>query len=226
MNEATDLEFISELVGEPLRTPALFRQALTHGSFGDKDDYQRLEFLGDRVLGLIIASTLYERHSDESEGMLSRRLNQLVSRESCAEMARVAGVPSHIRLGKQANDDGGRNSTNILGDVMEALIGATYLDFGIETTSRMVTRLWSSLMGGDKHAEKHPKSALQEWTARARRKPPVYTLIERDGPGHALRFTVEVSIKGLGSARATGGSKQDAETSAAKNMLEKIENAS
>lgn len=222
MTVSEDLDFLTQLIGEPVRSPKLFKQALTHGSFGEKSDYQRLEFLGDRVLGLIIAEALYDNHPEESEGMLSRRLNQLVSRESCAAAARQAGLAPHIRLGKQAADDGGRNSVNILGDVVEALIGAAYLDFGLERTSLLVKRLWAEMIGGDKHAEKHPKSALQEWTARARRKPPVYTLIERSGPGHALRFTVEVNIKGLGSARATGGSKQDAETSAAKNMLEQI----
>jgi ribonuclease-3 len=193
-------------------------EAITHGSLGSVSDYQRLEFLGDRVLGLVIAEWLYETESD-NEGRLSQRLNVLVSRQMCAQIARAEGLGTHIRLGKQARDDGGADSENILGDVMEALIGACFVLHGFEATRGMVRQLWAGAITGRAGTAKHPKSALQEWAAGNRRKGPEYRLVSREGPDHAARFTVEVSIKGVGEASATGSSKQEAETAAAAEFL-------
>lgn len=196
---------------------ALFQRALTHGS-RDAEDYQRLEFLGDRVLGLIVARWLYVRFPDEPEGKLSRRLNTLVSGDTCAAIARQIGVGAHLRLGKQARDDGAMDSDNVLGDVIEALIGALYLDSGFDAADAFVRRAWGERIERER-APQHPKSALQEWAAANRRKPPVYELAGRSGPPHAPRFTVTVSIKGAGDASAEGSSKQEAETAAAQALL-------
>lgn len=213
--------FLTGLSGHEPADEALWNEALTHGSTGDERDYQRLEFLGDRVLGLTISEWLYE-HSAAAEGKLSQRLNALVSRSMCAEIARSVGLGPHIRLGKQARDDGGQCSDNILGDVMEALIGALFIEQGFEAAREMVRTLWSDAFTGQTGKHKHPKSALQEWAASQRRKPPEYRLLDRSGPDHASQFTVSVSIKGVGEAEATGSSKQEAETLAAEEFLRRL----
>jgi ribonuclease-3 len=213
--------WLADLIGRPPRDSAAFHQALTHGS-AQADNYERLEFLGDRVLGIIMADWLFTQFAHEPEGKLSRRFNALVSGETCADVARAAGVATHLVLGKQARDDGAADSDNVLGDVMEALIGALYLEAGLDEARALVRRLWGNRVNTQDSAPKHPKSALQEWAAANKRKPPEYVMTDRSGPHHALRFTVEVSIKGAGEARATGASKQEAETAAAKALLDKL----
>jgi ribonuclease III len=212
------VRFIAGLTGEPPRRPGLWREALTHGSMGEASDYERLEFLGDRVLGLVIAEWLHER-SAMDEGTLSQRLNALVSGQTCAEVARAIGLPGHIRLGKQARDDGGADSDNILGDVVEALIAATFVERGYEAARALVRDLWRDLMAAGTGTRKHPKAALQEWAAGNKRKPPVYTLVSRTGPDHAASFRVSVAVNGVGQTEATGSSKQEAETSAAQDFI-------
>lgn len=211
--------FLTDLTGSAPTRADLWAEALTHGSMGEARDYQRLEFLGDRVLGLVIADWLHEK-SDAAEGKLSQRLNALVSRETCADVARSIALPLHIRLGKQARDDGGAQSDNILGDVMEALIGALFVERGFDAARVFVRKLWDKPMASGTGQRKHPKAALQEWAAGNRRKPPVYTLVAREGPDHAAKFTVSVEVKGLGDASATGSSKQEAETAAASAFMQ------
>lgn len=214
-------KFLAELAGQPITDEALWREALTHGSTGEARDYQRLEFLGDRVLGLVVAEWLHEK-TGSAEGTLSQRLNALVSRTMCAAIAREIDLGPHIVLGKQARDDGGRDSDNILGDVMEALIGASFVSSGFEPTRAMVRRLWAGALEGKAGKAKHPKSALQEWTAGNKRKPPEYRIVDRSGPDHAARFTVAVSVGGIGEAEATGSSKQEAETLAAAEFMKRF----
>lgn len=213
---------MKEKLGHDPGDPDLFTEALTHGSHSTRN-YERLEFLGDRVLGLIMAEWLYQHFPDEPEGKLSRRLNALVAGETCAEIARRIGVPIHVRLGKQARDDGAADSGNVLGDVLEALIGALYIDGGMDMAKRFVRECWSERVDSQHPAPKHPKSALQEWAAAHRRKPPEYALTGKSGPAHSPRFIVTVSIKGVGEASAEGSSKQEAETAAARKMLEELE---
>lgn len=212
--------FLEELGFGPVKKDDLWVEALTHGSTGDARDYQRLEFLGDRVLGLVIADWLHERES-HAEGKLSQRLNALVSRETCASVARRIGLPDHIRLGPQARADGGADSDNILGDVMEALLGAGFVEHGFDATRTLVRKLWAEGVKGEVGQSKHPKSALQEWAAGSGRRMPEYTLVNREGPDHAARFTVEVSVKGVGEAQATANSKSEAEKRAAQEFMEK-----
>jgi len=211
--------WLEEALGHAPRDLALYRRALTHPSH-DADHYERLEFLGDRVLGLIVADWLVERFAD-AEGKLSQRLNALVTGEVCAEVAREIGVPSRLRLGKQAQDDGVFQSDNVLGDVVEALIGALYRDAGLDAARRFIRARWGERVERLTAAPKHPKAALQEWAAANNRKPPEYAVTDRTGPDHALRFTVTVSVRGLGEASGTGSSKQDAEKAAAEALLEK-----
>jgi len=208
-----------ETTGFSVRDDAIWREALTHGSTGEKRDYERLEFLGDRVLGLSIAEWLFQRESG-SEGDLAQRLNALVSRQMCASVARSIGAPDHIRLGRQARDDGANDSDNVLGDIMESLLGASFLDNGFERTRDVVHRLWNPVFARAGKS-KHPKSALQEWAAGNQRKPPEYEVTDRSGPDHAARFTVRVMVRNVGEVEATAGSKQEAETEAARLFMER-----
>ena len=209
----------------------IWLEALTHGSFNSslsethdgtpEADYQRLEFLGDRVLGLSVAAWLY-RASGSHEGQLSQRLNALVSGATCAKIAREIGLPDHVRLGKQAREDGGADSDNILGDVMEAVIGASFIENGYDATRTIIHRFWDTYLEGDAGKSKHPKSALQEWAAGNRRSMPHYEVTGRSGPDHAAQFTIQVSIRNVGEAEATASSKSEAEKLAAKEFLEKF----
>lgn len=225
MNSAPDplAQWLSQTLAHTPRDPALFLRALTHSSLSGAS-YERLEFLGDRVLGLAAAAWLYELYPDEPEGQLSQRINMLVSRETCAEVGRAIGAGAHLRLGKQARDDGAVESDNVLGDVVEALLGALYLEAGLEGAERFIRAAWEPFVSGQTQAPRHPKSALQEWAAANRCKPPVYALTGRAGPHHAPRFTVSVSVPGRAGAEAVaeGSSKQEAETAAAKALLEKL----
>lgn len=212
-----------------VKSEAIWLEALTHGSFNSGSpaqenhakDYQRLEFLGDRVLGLAVASWLY-RASESHEGQLSQRLNALVSGRTCARIARSIGMPEHVRLGKQAREDGGADSDNILGDVMEAVIGASFLDNGFDVTRDVIFKLWQTDLSGDAGKAKHPKSALQEWAAHNKRAMPQYDVTGRSGPDHASRFTVRVRVHNVGEAVADATSKSEAEKLAAKAFLEKF----
>lgn len=209
------------MLGHRPRDRGLFERALTHSSRG-VTHYERLEFLGDRVLGLVAAEWLYELFPDEPEGNLSRRLNALVSRETCAEIARELDIGRRAILGKQARDDGAAESDNVLGDMVEALIGALYLEAGIDEARRFIRNAWGDRAGTRGRVPQHPKSALQEWAAANNRKPPVYETKRRSGPHHAPEFEVEVRIEGAGDASARGTSKQEAETAAARLLLEKL----
>jgi ribonuclease-3 len=141
---------------------SVFERALTHSSRGE-ENYERIEFLGDRVLGLIIADWLYALFPNEPEGQLSKRLNVLVARTTCAEIGREIGLAAHMRLGKQARDDGAFESDNVLGDMVEALIGALWLEAGFETAQAFVRSAWGDRVDRREAAPQHPKSALQEW---------------------------------------------------------------
>jgi len=210
-----------EALGFEVRSDALWLDALTHGSTAAGRDYQRLEFLGDRVLGLSIAEWLF-RNNEGSEGQLAQRLNALVSRAACAAIARGIGVPEHVRLGKHARHDGVVESDNILGDVVEALLGASFLESGFAATREIVHALWDSALTGRMGHSKHPKSALQEWAAGNRHRPPEYELVDRSGPDHAASFTVRVAVHKVGEVEATASSKQDAETAAARLFMERF----
>jgi ribonuclease III len=208
-----------QLVGKQPADFALTRRALTHGSTG-QPDYQRLEFLGDRVLGLTIAELLYNHFPNEPEGRLSHRLNALVSGDICADIAREIGLQEHMLLGKQARDDGAKESDNVLGDMMEAVIGAIFVDLGQQKARAVVEQLWRPRLESALEAPKHPKSALQEWCAANNYKTPEYRITGKEGPPHAMRFEITVTVKGFEPIIAHANSRQAAETAAAKQFLE------
>ena len=212
---------VIDAIGHDPRDHMPFLAALTHSSHTG-ESYQRLEFLGDRVLGLAMGEWLFELFPNEPEGQLSRRLNALVSGDTCAEIARELDLGRHLRLGKQARDDGAQHSTYVLGDVVEALIGALFLEAGLGGARDFVRRAWGDRVHLDK-APKHPKAELQEFAAAKQWRPPVYEISARSGPHHAPKFTVTVSIPGRFSAEGQGTSKQEAETEAARAMLKELQ---
>lgn len=219
MSELSD--WLGRVFGRSPRDLARFERALTHSSQG-AGNYERLEFLGDRVLGLCMAEWLFELFPEDPEGSLSKRFNALVAGATCAEVARGLGVSAHLILGKQARDDGAADSDNVLGDVMESLLGAFYLEAGLDAARAFVRRAWADRVHRHDRAPQHPKSQLQEWAAAHSRAQPEYLITDRSGPHHAPRFTVTVRIGRQLEASASGASKQEAETAAAKALLDRV----
>lgn len=209
-------------LGHDFADIGLVRRALTHSSIGKgSGSYQRLEFLGDRVLGCAIAAWLYATH-DEAEGLLTARLHALVEGAANAEVARGLGVPERLIMEPNARAKGLHLSENVLGDVAEALVAALYLDGGWAVADGFVRREWARLLTDRPRLLVDPKSRLQEWALKRRRGMPTYVVVDRQGPDHAPRFTVEVQLRGEAAARGAGASKQEAEKAAAVALLEKV----
>ncbi len=197
-------------------------QALTHSSqaAGRGGDNERLEFLGDRVLGLVIAQRVIETQPQASVGELAIRLNALVKKSSCARVAEAIGLGRQLRLGKGASGPGGMPGTGLLGDAMEALIAAVYLDGGIEPARQLVLRFWSVPEFDVLGDAEDPKSRLQSWVQARRMKIPEYRVINCSGPPHKPRFTIRVELESGMNAEAEASSKKLAESRAAEAILQ------
>lgn len=213
---------IEQLLGHTPKDITLFDRALTHGSRQGESNYERLEFLGDRVLGLVIADWLYHRFPREAEGKMNRRYASLVSRETCAEVGRAISLPQHIRLSKQAREGRAETSDNVVGDVIEALLGALYLEAGLDACSAFVRQHWEPMLNGQRKAPVHPKNGLQELAAAKKLGTPRYEDIGKSGPHHDPRFKVKVTLSGGREATGEGASKQEAQTAAAAALLEQL----
>jgi ribonuclease-3 len=212
-----DLSALEARVGHDFADKGLLRWALTHVSAATRreESYERLEFLGDRVLGLAVAHLLFEAFPENSEGDLSRRLAALVRKETCAEVAEHWGVGPHMRLGGGEAQTGGRKKRAILGDVCEAIIGAVFLDGGTEAAESVVRAAFGPKMLETERALRDAKTALQEWAQARRLAPPRYRLVARSGPDHAPSFELAVEIDGFPAATGAGASKRAAEQAAA-----------
>ena len=213
-------------LGHAFKDRSLLEQALTHASVGQGArpvaDYERLEFLGDRVLGLIVADLLVERFPEASEGELAKRLNALVNRDACARVAERLGIGAALRLAPGETKLGGRQNRTILGDACEAVIAAVYCDAGLDVARRVFAPLWDAELGQlGPIAALDPKSRLNEWALGRANVSPVYRVIGREGPDHAPRFTVEVEVAGLAPISGAGRSRQEAEKAAAAALLER-----
>ncbi len=210
-------------IGYSFTDPALLEQALTHISAlkgeGRGASYQRLEFLGDHVLGLAISEMLFRAFPRANEGELSRRLADLVRRESCADVARTIDLGAALRLGASEASAGGRLRVAILADVCESLIGAVFLDGGYEAASAFVERFWSDRMRAPARPLRDPKTILQEWAQAHGLPTPSYREIERTGPHHDPEFRVAVTLPNREAAEGKGRSKRAAEQAAAAAML-------
>ncbi len=205
----------------------LLRRALTHSSANAIVSNERLEFLGDRVLGLVIAEDLHKRFPDDAEGALALKLNALVREEACARAADAAGLADSLILAKSESVSGGRRKGAILAGACEAVIAALYQDGGLDVARRFIECYWADQIASLNSDMRDPKTALQEW-AQARRGnsgAPVYALVGREGPDHAPHFVVEVRVAGLEPLTGEGRSKREAEQDAAKKMLDRVREA-
>jgi ribonuclease-3 len=215
-----------DLLGYNFHEPKLLEQALTHpslqpGSAG-RGPYERLEFLGDRVLGLVVAEMLYNRFPGENEGALARRHAALVRRESLARIALQINLGPALSLSRSEEETGGRNNLGTLADACEAVLGAMYADGGLAPVAALINRLWTPLMAEMAAPPKDAKTALQEWAQARALGLPVYSTLAVDGPPHNPDFLIGVEIENTAKASGRGPSKRAAEQAAAANLLEQL----
>ncbi len=216
---------LERAIGHEFASHDYLVRALTHPSFFGYDGdprpahYERLEFLGDRVLGLVIAELLFKRYPDSEEGGLATRYNMLVRKETCAAVAERIALGDYLRLGSGEVQAGGRSKQAILGDACEALIAAIYFDGGIEAAHRFIESHWDDLLDEVDEPQKDPKTALQEWTQGRGQPAPRYRMVNRSGPDHEPTFTIAVEVDGSERAQGRGLSKRIAEQEAARTFL-------
>ncbi|WP_323795872.1 ribonuclease III [Nisaea sp.] len=219
-----DLSELEEILGHTFGHTDVLRRAVTHASAEPRawNAYERLEFLGDRVLALIMAEHLLDRFPHEREGAIAKRHVGLVRREALSEIARQIGLGRFLIVSRGETEAGVRESETILSDAMEAVIGALYLDGGLEAARRFILQGWNPLVEAELRPPQDAKTTLQEWV-QARKIPlPTYDTVNRDGPAHAPEFTIRVSVQGHGETTGTGKSKRIAEQDAAGKMIAKL----
>lgn len=219
-------EQLQQRLGYRFKNASLLAEALTHpsASTAKQANYQRLEFLGDRVLGLVVATMLIERFPGESEGDLAKRHARLVSREMAAKAAAMLDLGPVIKFSKGEADAGGAESASALGDAMESVLGAIYRDGGFEPAMALVRSLWEPMLAENAAPPMDAKTALQEWSQSKGLGLPVYQLVSTGGPAHEPSFTILASVGGH-KAGGSGGSKRAAEQAAAKALLIQVEKA-
>lgn len=220
-----DLTTLQSTLDYRFHDTKLLTRALTHRSAlsGTLDDaslsYQRLEFMGDRVLAVVIADLLYKAFPNAEEGELARRLTGLVRKETCADVARDWKISDFVQVSDAERRSGGHERDAILGDVCEAVLAAVYFDGGMRAAKRLITRNWRGRMMSWSKPLRDPKTSLQEWAHGCRLPSPTYQEVSRSGPDHALTFVIEVLVKGKPNARGKGATKRDAQQKAASNFL-------
>ncbi len=224
MKLSRELEAFQTRLGHRFKRADLLIEAVTHPSVGTsvRPNNQRLEFLGDRVLNLIVAEALLDADPSASEGVLAPRYNMLVRKETCAEMAEEIGLGEVLRLSPGEMKTGGRRRTATLADAFEAVIAAIYLDGGYAAAKGTLLAIIGDRASKVDRDAKDPKSALQEWAQAKGQPPPEYVEIKREGPPHAPVFTIEARLSTGEAATAVGGSKREVEKSAAKDLLQKL----
>ncbi|OIQ38805.1 MAG: ribonuclease III [Roseobacter sp. MedPE-SWde] len=228
MKLSKEMRIFEQRIGHQFARPELLVRALTHPSVSspNRKDNQRLEFLGDRVLGLVMATALLDHDKDASEGQLAPRFNALVRKEACADVAREIELGEVLKLGRSEMMSGGRRKLALLGDGMEAVIAAVYKDAGFEVAQAMILRLWGARIHQVEADARDPKTALQEYVQARRQNPPSYVQVARTGPDHQPIFTIAVRLEDGTEERATAGSKRLAEQAAAKALLARLEQTS
>ncbi|MCB1391439.1 MAG: ribonuclease III [Rhodobacteraceae bacterium] len=224
MSLSADMKAFADRLGHAFQRPELLLRALTHASASTpaRPHNQRLEFLGDRVLGLVMAETLFAADRQATEGQLAPRFNALVRKETCADIAREIDLGAVLRLGRSEMISGGRRKEALLGDAMEAVLAAVYLDGGLPAARAVILRHWAGRVDTVDDDARDAKTALQEWAQARGETPPAYVEIAREGPPHAPVFTIEVQTAGGEAARASAGSKRAAEQAAAKALLARV----
>lgn len=227
MKLSGDLQAFQARIGHSFATPELLSRAVTHASMSsaNRDDNQRLEFLGDRVLGLVMAEALLALDPTATEGQLAPRFNALVRKETCADVAREIDLGKVLKLGRSEMISGGRRKLALLGDGIEAVIAAVYLDAGFEAAKDLVLRLWGDRIHSVKEDARDAKTALQEWAQARGLNPPTYVTTDRSGPDHAPVFTITARLENGDQASATAPSKRAAEQAAAATLMAQLETA-
>jgi ribonuclease III len=222
---SADLSAFLGRLGHNFRTPELLLRAVTHASISSqtRPDNQRLEFLGDRVLGLVMAEALLAADPSATEGQLAPRFNALVRKETCADVARELGLGEVLKLGRSEMMSGGRRKETLLGDALEAVIAAVYLDAGFDAARSVILRLWNGRIDAVETDARDAKTALQEWAQARGFTPPTYTEQARTGPDHQPIFTVEVRLDDGHTEVAKAGSKRQAEQAAARTLLARLD---
>jgi ribonuclease-3 len=223
-----DFSELETRLGHSFADPRLIERALTHLSAPEAvgaNSYQRLEFLGDRVLGLAVSEMLYEAYPQAPEGDLSVRLARLVRRETCAEVALEWEVGAHVRLGAGEKRGGGAKKAAILGDVCESLIGAVFVDSGFDAARALVRRSWEARMRADAAPVQDAKTAVQEWAQARGLAAPLYVEVSRSGPAHLPHFVMQVELAGFEPERGEATSKRAAEQAAARAFLDRWTNS-
>ena len=225
MKLSADLNAFQDRIGHRFADPELLVRAVTHSSMSSptRTDNQRLEFLGDRVLGLVMADALLAHDREATEGQLAPRYNALVRKETCADVARQIDIGAVLKLGRSEMMSGGRRKQALLGDAMEAVIAAVYRDAGFATAKALILRLWGERVGAVEDDARDAKTALQEWAQARGMKPPMYTEQARTGPDHAPVFTIAAQLENGATAKASAGSKRQAEQAAATALLAEME---
>ncbi len=225
MKLSKELRAFEQRIGHKFDRPELLMRAVTHASVSSttREDNQRLEFLGDRVLGLVMATALLEHDRKASEGQLAPRFNALVRKETCAEVARDIDLGAVLKLGRSEMLSGGRRKQALLGDAMEAVIAAVYKDAGFEAAQALIIRLWKDKVASVETDARDPKTSLQEWAQARGQKPPSYVEVTRSGPDHAPIFTIAARLDTGAEAQATAGSKRQAEQAAAQALLAQLD---
>ncbi len=225
MKISNDLQAFEGRLGHTFANPVLLVRSVTHSSMmtPNRDDNQRLEFLGDRVLGLVMAEALLDADPKAAEGLLAPRYNALVRRETCAEVARQIDLGAVLKLGRSEMKSGGRRKEALLADAMEAVIAAVFRDGGFEPARNMILRLWGDRITNVADDARDAKTALQEWAQARGEQPPKYVELSRSGPDHQPVFTIEARLSSGPSHHATAGSKRQAEQAAATALLKKVE---
>jgi len=211
-----------DLCGYKFKDPGLLERALTHPSLSGKINYQRMEFLGDRVIGLIIADWLLERFPDEAEGKLNSRFTQLVRKETLAEICLEMDIRDRIRMTPSADSDGTREKVAILSDICEAVIGAVYIDGGIDSACKLIHSYWKTRIDAGSVDLRDSKTQLQEWAQARGIAIPEYDMVGRSGPDHNPIFTIEVRLGSGMTATGEGTSKRAGEQEAAGTLLKKL----
>lgn len=225
MKLAAELRAFCERLGHDFTDPEVLIQAVTHSSLSSptRSDNQRLEFLGDRVLGLVIAEALSDRDPTASEGLMAPRFNALVRKETCADVARELDLGAALKMGRSEMISGGRRKQAILADAMEAVIAAVYRDAGFDVARALILRLWDSRIDKAKDDARDAKTTLQEWAQARGMKPPQYVEVGRSGPDHAPVFEIEARLSNGVSAIGSAESKRNAQQAAAKAVLAQLE---
>lgn len=218
------LSQFEKILGYKFRNIDLLKSAFTHSSMSRKGhrNYERLEFLGDRILGLVVAKYLFHHYPNDKEGGLAKRHSKLVSGEICAQISESLNINPFIIMTKGEEDGGGRNNKAILADICESLIAALYLDGGFDEAEKFILNYWAPYLNNQISPPVEPKTALQEWVQGQSGELPIYSVLDERGPSHDKIFTVKVDVKGFPSQSAEGKSKKNAETAAAKKMYELI----